>query len=36
MVELASIRSRNGEKRWKIDIYSEESGLIMENGLYAL
>lgn len=22
MVELASIRSRNGEKRWKIDILS--------------
>lgn len=32
MVELASIRSRNGEKRWKIDIYSAENGLIMANG----
>lgn len=32
MVELASIRCRNGEKRWKIDNYSAESGLIMANG----
>lgn len=32
MVELASIRSRNGEKRWKIDTYSVASGSTMVNG----